>query len=188
MAVASPVNLPGEKLILAQVMAWCHQATSHYLSQCWPRFMASLGHNELNESCLHFYALCTQGQQGQALIFTLLCGNSPSCKWQVKLVVLSIPWQYCNHNAASIVVADGLVPTSYSTLMVQLCHNTEMELIILEEIFVHDYVIKWKHFYTPVWKTGRIMPWQCPSVRLSVCPSVRPSVRPSVWLLSRRVC
>ena len=42
-------------------------------------------------------------------------------------------------------VADGLVPTSYSTLMVQLCHNTEMELIILEEIFVHDYV-KWKHF------------------------------------------
>ena len=22
---------------LVQVMAWCHQATSHYLSQCWPR-------------------------------------------------------------------------------------------------------------------------------------------------------
>ena len=22
---------------LIQVMAWCHQATSHYLSQCWPR-------------------------------------------------------------------------------------------------------------------------------------------------------
>ena len=29
---------------LVQIMAWCHQATSHYLSQCWPR---SLGHNEL---------------------------------------------------------------------------------------------------------------------------------------------
>ena len=28
-------------------MAWCHQATSHYLSQCWPRPMVSLGHNEL---------------------------------------------------------------------------------------------------------------------------------------------
>ena len=28
-------------------MAWCHQATSHYLSQCWARSMASLGHNEL---------------------------------------------------------------------------------------------------------------------------------------------
>ena len=30
------------------VMVWCHQATSHYLSQCWPRSMASLGHNELS--------------------------------------------------------------------------------------------------------------------------------------------
>ena len=25
------------KSTLAQLMAWCHQATSHYLSQCWPR-------------------------------------------------------------------------------------------------------------------------------------------------------
>ena len=31
---------------LAQVMAWCHQATSHYLSQCWPTSMLPLGHNE----------------------------------------------------------------------------------------------------------------------------------------------
>ena len=28
---------------LAQVMAWCHQATSHYLSQYWPRFMSPYG-------------------------------------------------------------------------------------------------------------------------------------------------
>ena len=26
---------------LAQVMAWCHQASSHYLSRCWPRFMSA---------------------------------------------------------------------------------------------------------------------------------------------------
>ena len=32
---------------LVQVMAWCHQVTSHYLSQCWPRYMVSLGHKEL---------------------------------------------------------------------------------------------------------------------------------------------
>ena len=25
---------------LVQVMAWCHQATSHYLSQCWPRSLS----------------------------------------------------------------------------------------------------------------------------------------------------
>ena len=29
-------------------MAWCRQATSHYLSHCWRSPMASLEHNELN--------------------------------------------------------------------------------------------------------------------------------------------
>ena len=31
-----PWNLTDDKSMLVQVMAWCHQATSHYLSQCWP--------------------------------------------------------------------------------------------------------------------------------------------------------
>ena len=31
------------KSILVQVMAWCRQATSHYLSQCWPRSMSPNG-------------------------------------------------------------------------------------------------------------------------------------------------
>ena len=30
-------NLSDDKSTLVQVMAWCHQATSHYLNQCWPR-------------------------------------------------------------------------------------------------------------------------------------------------------
>ena len=32
-----------DKSTLAQVMAWCHQATSHYLSQCWPRSLSPYG-------------------------------------------------------------------------------------------------------------------------------------------------
>ena len=32
-----PQNLTDDKSTLAQVMAWCHQATSHYMNQCWPR-------------------------------------------------------------------------------------------------------------------------------------------------------
>ena len=32
-----PQDLTDDKSTLVQVMAWCHQATSHYLSQCWPR-------------------------------------------------------------------------------------------------------------------------------------------------------
>ena len=28
---------------LVQAMAWCRQATSHYMSQCWPRSLSSYG-------------------------------------------------------------------------------------------------------------------------------------------------
>ena len=31
------LDLTDDKSTLVQVMAWCCQATSHYLSQCWPR-------------------------------------------------------------------------------------------------------------------------------------------------------
>ena len=40
--------MPKERLIddkstLVQVMVWCHQATSHYLSQCWARTLSPHG-------------------------------------------------------------------------------------------------------------------------------------------------
>ena len=42
-----PQDFTDDESTLVQVMAWCRQATSHYLSQCWPRSVASSGHNEL---------------------------------------------------------------------------------------------------------------------------------------------
>ena len=36
-------DLTDDKSTLVQVMAWCRQATSHYLSQCWPRFLPPYG-------------------------------------------------------------------------------------------------------------------------------------------------
>ena len=38
-----PVDPTGVKSTLVQVMAWCRQATSHYLSQCWPRSLSPYG-------------------------------------------------------------------------------------------------------------------------------------------------
>ena len=37
------MDLTDDKSTLVQVMAWCRQATSHYLSQCWPRSMPPYG-------------------------------------------------------------------------------------------------------------------------------------------------
>ena len=41
-----PMDLTDGKSTLVQVMAWCRQATSHYLNQCWPRSMSPYGHDE----------------------------------------------------------------------------------------------------------------------------------------------
>ena len=38
-----PKDFTDDKSTLVQVMAWCHQATSHHLSQCWPRSMSPYG-------------------------------------------------------------------------------------------------------------------------------------------------
>ena len=37
------MDLTDDKSTLVQVMAWCRQATSHYLSQCWPTSMSPYG-------------------------------------------------------------------------------------------------------------------------------------------------
>ena len=37
------LDLTDDKSPLAQVMVWCHQTTSHYLSQCWPRSISPYG-------------------------------------------------------------------------------------------------------------------------------------------------
>ena len=34
------LDLTDDKSTLVQVMAWCRQAPSHYLSQCWPRSLS----------------------------------------------------------------------------------------------------------------------------------------------------
>ena len=38
-----PQDLTDDKSTLVQVMAWCRQATSHYLNQRWPRSLTSYG-------------------------------------------------------------------------------------------------------------------------------------------------
>ena len=37
------LDLTDDKSTLVQVMAWCRQATSHYLSQCWLRSLSPYG-------------------------------------------------------------------------------------------------------------------------------------------------
>ena len=57
-----PQDLTDDKSTLVQVMAWCRQATSHYLNQCWPRSPTPYGVTrpqwvntlEPEQNCQHF--------------------------------------------------------------------------------------------------------------------------------------
>ena len=40
--VLMSLDFTNDQSTLVQVMAWCRQATSHYLSQCWPRSLLPL--------------------------------------------------------------------------------------------------------------------------------------------------
>ena len=50
------LDFTDDQSTLVQVMAWCHQATSHYLSQCWPRSLSPYGVTRpqwVNSLCLN---------------------------------------------------------------------------------------------------------------------------------------
>ena len=55
-----PLDLTHVKPTLVQVMAWCRQATSHYLSQCWHRSMSPNGVTRpqwVNKESLHQFEI-----------------------------------------------------------------------------------------------------------------------------------
>ena len=47
-------NSCDDDLTSVQVSAWCRQAASHYLSQCWPRYMSPYGTTGLQWTINHF--------------------------------------------------------------------------------------------------------------------------------------
>ena len=54
------LDLTDDKSTLVQVMAWCCQATSHYLSQCWPRSLSPYGVTRpqwVNKNCWRYQSL-----------------------------------------------------------------------------------------------------------------------------------
>ena len=45
-----PQNPTDDKSTLIHVMAWCHQASSHYSKQCWPIYLRPQGHDGSSNS------------------------------------------------------------------------------------------------------------------------------------------
>ena len=84
-----PQNRTNNKLTLVQAMAWCCQATSHYLSWCWPRFMSPYGITRppVNDACpisLHKTDKLTQWIIHICTKFTCALELWVACGWRFK--------------------------------------------------------------------------------------------------------
>ena len=63
---------------LVQVMAWCRQATSHYLSQCWPRFKSQYG--VTRPQWVNQYTACCK-LIGMNEMLSFFSGTQARAKW-----------------------------------------------------------------------------------------------------------
>ena len=62
-----PLHLTDHKSTLVQVMAWCRQATSHYLSQSWPSSMSSYGVTRPQWVKAEHKSICTHNRHPRSL-------------------------------------------------------------------------------------------------------------------------
>ena len=95
-----PWDFTDDKSTLVQVMAWCRQATSHYLSQCWPSSMSPYG--------------VTRPQWVNWVIFNLVSKIdilSISCEIALWWILQEPLWYSVN-----IGTSNGLVPSGYKPL------------------------------------------------------------------------
>ena len=94
-----PQNLTIEKSTLVQVMAWYLQATSHYLSQCWPRWYMSPYSStrpKMNYSLTPSLAVWYKTQVGYSQNFGHYC-NQPFYEIEVEQLKCNISANV-NHN------------------------------------------------------------------------------------------
>ena len=88
------LDFTDDQSTLVQVMAWCCQATSHYLSQCWPRTLSSYGATgpqwvnslRINDAIWHHRSV-RLGRDDD-----LLPADSKPLPDQCWLIIKGVPW------------------------------------------------------------------------------------------------
>ena len=65
------LDFTSDQSTLVQVMAWCRQVTSHYLSQCWPSSLSPYGVTR-PQSANELIVLLTQPKLGQKNVICLV--------------------------------------------------------------------------------------------------------------------
>ena len=98
-----PEYVINEKSTLVQVMAWCHQATSHYLSQCWPRSVSPYGVSRPQWYSVIYRIIthCCVSKEFLRIVFAIcsiwyICVGYNEPLWEMSF------WEYVNYQYARL--------------------------------------------------------------------------------------
>ena len=127
-------------------MAWCRQAPSHYLNQCWPSSLtpyASLGHNEL--------------RVWMAVVLQLILLNSEqpenNCLVICYFVIPLVGWLLLCYESISAIARCIWYHLWYSTSSFSVIWHKSVDLEA--NIRMHYFYITW-----PSWH-DEVMTWKC---------------------------
>ena len=94
-----PQNSAVDKSTLVQLMAWCRQATNHYLSRCWPKSMSPNGitrTQRVNSTCR-----CWKTMFGKPSICLRNSTDSASACWTLNSLTISRAPKSCSKTTTS---------------------------------------------------------------------------------------
>ena len=100
-----PLDFTDDQSTLVQVMAWCRQATSHYLSQCWPRSLSPFGITRsqwIDILCIYCH-ICSYMQNQSILLISNCMVNCmkkwlPVCRWHFESNFFK--WKFRDHSVS----------------------------------------------------------------------------------------
>ena len=90
------LDLSDDKSILVQVMAWCRQATNHYLNQCWPRSLLPYG--VTRPQWVNPLSWVVQIIPGKTSHYSKQCHDNP-IQWHI--------YVFLNHDELVVMVTEG---------------------------------------------------------------------------------
>ena len=171
-----PLDLTDDKSTLVQVMAWWRQAASHYLIQCWPRFMlpygvtrpqwvkgtprgpcchmASVGHNDLINYgtsvplCIPLRNICSLLKMDMAM-HTSVCTEP----WWVEigcLLYMEIELGHMNFDIYHCTDSSGVDQAALRTLL-SICPSAPTSKGLSGQMYDHR---------RSRWSIDHIKPWQ----------------------------
>ena len=114
-----PQNITDDKSTLVQVIAWCRQATSHYLSQCWPKSLSP--YNVTWPQWINPLAPGRGGSQFKTMNFKLVIQDN-SFGAHCEIALMWMPQDLTNQWEVNMASGNGLVPSSNKPLPDLCCH------------------------------------------------------------------